>query len=200
MRHSTQDLMVGLCSIGALAGLSALLLRFGELTPLLEDNYTLTLRANAAMGLRGGSQVLLEGVPVGEVKSISLDLDAPMPVVIALSLQRKTPVPASVRPTINSGLLGGGAKIDFRIPEGAPTTPIDPRNPPKLEARFTTMGEQLETIIAKVSKGDGTIGKLMNDPRLYEELSEAAQRLTITLRDLQAMVRKVKEEGLELKF
>ena len=62
------------------------------------------------------------------------------------------------------------------------------------------MGEQLESIIAKVSNGDGTIGRLMNDPRLYEELNEAAQRLTVTLRDLQSMVRKVKEEGLELKF
>lgn len=198
MRHSTQDLMVGLCSIGALAGLSALLLRFGELNRVLESHYPVTLRANAAMGLRGGSQVLLEGVPVGEVDRISLDLDASMPVVIILSL--KQPVPVSVRPTISSGLLGGGAKIDFRIPEGAATTPIDPKNPPVLEARFTTMGEQLEAIIAKVSKGDGTIGKLMNDPRLYEELNEAAQRLTVTLRDLQSMVRKVKEEGLELKF
>lgn len=198
MRHSTQDLMVGLCSIGALAGLSALLLRFGELNHVLESHYPVTLRANAAMGLRGGSQVLLEGVPVGEVDRIKLDLDASMPVTITLSL--KQPVPVSVRPTISSGLLGGGAKIDFRIPEGGSTTPIDPKNPPVLEARFTTMGEQLESIIAKVSKGDGTIGKLVNDPRLYEELNEAAQRLTVTLRDLQAMVRKVKEEGLELKF
>ena len=190
--------MVGLCSIGALAGISALLLRFGELRPLLESNYTVTLRANAAMGLRGGSQVLLEGVPVGEVKRIWLDLDGSMPVVIALSIN--APVPASVRPTISSGLLGGGAKIDFRIPAGASTTPIDPKNPPMIEARFTTMGEQLESIIAKVSEGDGTIGRLMNDPRLYEDMREAAERLTITLRDLQAMVRKVKEEGLELKF
>jgi hypothetical protein len=180
MRHSTQDLMVGLCSIGAIAGLSGLLLRFGELTPLLESNYSVTLRANAAMGLRGGSQVLLEGVPVGEVKGIS--------------------VPASVRPTISSGLLGGGAKIDLRIPEGASMAPIDPKNPPMLEARFTTMGEQLESIIAKVSEGDGTVGRLLNDPRLYEDMREAAERLSITLRDLQAMVRKVKEEGLELKF
>jgi len=198
MRHSTQDLMVGLCSIGALAGLSALLLRFGEYNNVLESRYAVTLRANAAMGLRGGSQVLLEGVPVGEVEEIKLNLDGSMPVVILLSLNQ--PVPVSVRPTISSGLLGGGARIDFRIPEGAATTPIDPKNPPVLEARFTTMGEQLESIIAKVSNGDGTIGRLMNDPRLYEELNEAAQRLTVTLRDLQSMVRKVKEEGLELKF
>ncbi|MBM4007702.1 MAG: MCE family protein [Planctomycetes bacterium] len=198
MRHSTQDLMVGLCSIGALVGLSVLLLRFGELSPLLESDYAVTLRANAAMGLRGGSQVLLEGVPVGEVKQISLDLQGSKPVVIVLSL--RDPVPASVRPTISSGLLGGGAKIDLRIPEGAPTTPIDPTRPPTIEVRFTTMVDQLESIIAKVSEGDGTIGRLLNDPHLYEDMREAAERLTITLRDLQAMVRKVKEEGLELKF
>jgi hypothetical protein len=44
------------------------------------------------------------------------------------------------------------------------------------------------------------IGRLLNDPQLYNDMSDAAQRLTLTLRDLQTLVRKVKEEGLELKF
>ena len=51
-----------------------------------------------------------------------------------------------------------------------------------------------------MNSGQGTVGRLMNDPKLYDEMTEAAQRLTITLRDLQALVRRVKEEGLELKF
>jgi phospholipid/cholesterol/gamma-HCH transport system substrate-binding protein len=192
--------MVGLCSIGALAGLSALLLRFGELAPLLESRYEVPLRANTAMSIRVGSQVLLEGVPVGEVTKVSIDPGAELPVVMTLQVNEKFSIPASVKPTVSAGLLGGGSKIDLRLVAGAPRDLIDPARPPVLEARFTSIADQIEAILAQVNTGEGTVGRLMNDPKLYDELSEAAARLTITLRDLQALVRRVKEEGLELKF
>lgn len=200
MRHTWNDFMVGLASIVALAGLSALLLLFGELTWLLESSYQLTLRANMAAGLRKGSQVMLEGVPVGEVKEVRLDTTNQLPVVLTLNMDRKQAVPASVRPTISAGLLGGGSRIDLRIPAGASKTVIDPANPPVLEARFTSLGDQIDTLMAKLTGGDGTIGRLMNDPKLYEEVTEAAERLALTLRDLQALVRRVKDEGLDIRF
>lgn len=200
MRHSWQDFMVGLVSIFALAGLSALLLLFGEMTWLFQSTFPVTLRANMASGLRVGSQVMLEGVPVGEVKRIVLDPMQPLPVVLTLEIDRKQTIPAAVRPTISAGLLGGGSRIDLRIPAGGSAGAMDPANPPVLEARFTSLGEQIDTLMAKLTTGDGTIAKLMNDPKLYEEVSEAANRLALTLRDLQAMVRRVKDEGLDIRF
>jgi ABC-type transporter Mla subunit MlaD len=77
---------------------------------------------------------------------------------------------------------------------------IDPANPPSLEARFSTFSDQMDAILTRLNSGEGTIGRLLNDPQLYNDMSDAAQRLTLTLRDLQTLVRKVKEEGLELKF
>ena len=65
MRHSWQNFMVGLCTLVALAGMAALLLAFGELTFLLERRFSVPLHVNAASGLRVGSQIMLEGVPVG---------------------------------------------------------------------------------------------------------------------------------------
>ena len=44
------------------------------------------------------------------------------------------------------------------------------------------------------------MGRLMNDPKLYNDLSESAERLSQTLRDLQAMVRRIRDEGLEVRF
>jgi len=192
--------MVGLCAIGALAGISSLLLRFGELTKYLERTYEVRMRANAAMGLRGGSQVLLEGVPIGEVERIGIEPMAPLPVTLTLTLQQEIPLPSTARATISAGLLGGGTKIDFRIPDDAPGTPIDPANPPVFEARFTSIADQIEGILTQVNSGEGTVGRLLRDPKLYDDAAEAAQRLSLTLRDLQALVRRVKEEGLELKF
>ena len=201
MRHSWQNFMVGLCAIIALAGMSALLLLFGELTFLLERRYEVPMRVNTASGLRVGSQVMLEGVPIGEVNGIRLEAGAALPVVLTLKLARNEPVPVNVKPTISAGLLGGGSRIDLRIPQtGASVAMIDPESPPTLEARFTSLGEQLDSILARIDSGEGTIGKLMNDPSLYNDVRDAAQRLALTLRDLQAMVRQGKEQGLDVKF
>jgi len=200
MRHSWQDFMVGLVSIVALAGLSALLLLFGEMTWIFQRTFPVTLHANMAAGLRVGSQVMLEGVPVGEVKKITLDPATSLPVVLTLNIDRKVSIPSTVRPTISAGLLGGGSRIDLRIAAGTPAKPMDPDNPPTLEARFTSLPDQIDSLMTRLTTGDGTIARLMNDPKLYEEVSEAAQRLALTLRDLQAMVRRVKDEGLDIRF
>ncbi len=201
MRPSWQNFVVGLCTIVALAGMSALLLLFGELTFLFEHRYPVELRVNTAAGLRAGSQVMLEGVPVGEVDRIRLEAGAALPVVLTLKLERDQPVPANVKPCISAGLLGGGSRIDLRIPQaGASVQMIDPAQPPVLEARFTSLTEQLDGLLARINAGEGTLGRLMNDPALYEQAREAAERLALTLRDLQQLVRQVKEQGVELKF
>ena len=201
MRHSWQDFMVGLASIVALAGLSALLLLFGEMTWLFQRSYDVTLRANMAAGLRAGSQVMLEGVPVGEVRTIRLEPVAPLPVVLTLRIDRDRTIPSGVRPAISAGLLGGGSRIDLRLSGDARTSaPIDPAQPPVLEARFSSLGDQIDSLMAKLTTGEGTIGRLMTDPKLYDDASEAVQRLATTLRDLQALVRRVKDEGIDIRF
>ncbi|MEG2240299.1 MAG: MlaD family protein [Alistipes sp.] len=44
----------------------------------------------------------------------------------------------------------------------------------------------LNATLAKINKGDGTIGKLMNDPQLYASLNEASGNLAVLLADLKA--------------
>lgn len=210
MRRTSQDFMVGLTSIVALAGLSTLLLLFGELTFLFESSYRITLNANAASGLRKGSQVMFEGVPVGEVERVWLEPGATLPVRFALRIATRHRLPEGVQPRLSAGLLGGGTRLDLRVPAGAdPATLrlIDPQAPPELSARFVSTGDQIDAVleglngvIAKASTGEGTLGRLMNDPRLYDDLSESAVRLSQTLRDLQAMVRRIREEGVEIRF
>lgn len=202
--------MVGLASIVALAGLSALLLLFGELTFLFERSYRVPLMANSASGLRAGSQVMLEGVPVGEIESIRLEPLRELPVRFVLRIGAVHRLPEGVEPRLSVGLLGGGARLDLRLPRGFQpdlATMMDPERPPELRARFSSTGDQIDAVLenlgqalAKVNSGEGTVGRLMNDPSLYEDLSESAERLSQTLRDLQTLVRRIREEGIEVKF
>ena len=58
----------------------------------------------------------------------------------------------------------------------------------------------LDKVAAKVSEGEGTAGKLLNDPQLYNDLVESARQLARTLEELQATVKAWREDGLRLKL
>ncbi|MEG1623165.1 MAG: MlaD family protein [Alistipes sp.] len=45
---------------------------------------------------------------------------------------------------------------------------------------------ELNTLLARINAGEGTVGKLMNDERLYTSLQQASVNLTTLLADLQA--------------
>ena len=44
----------------------------------------------------------------------------------------------------------------------------------------------LDAILARVKSGEGTVGKLINDPALYESLNRSAENLASLLADLEA--------------
>jgi phospholipid/cholesterol/gamma-HCH transport system substrate-binding protein len=241
MRRSQQDFVVGLVSIVAVGGLCVLLLLFGEFSFLFSRSYEIPVQANAAAGLRAGSQVMLDGVPVGEIREVRIQPEGEWPVRMTLRVWAENRIPSGVEPRLAAGLLGGGSKLDLRRPPPGDGSFIDPTNPPTLTARFTSISDQMEQLLSgahawvgdeqlrndfkgavrqanelveqateaarllnvamnRVNSGEGTVGRLLNDPELYRNLSDAAERLSLTLKDLQLLVRKVKDEGLDVKF
>lgn len=66
--------------------------------------------------------------------------------------------------------------------------------------RAQSAADQLALAVEKANKGQGTAGKLLNDPSLYENLDEAADRLTKVLDEAQQLLEKYKEEGVRLKL
>jgi len=70
----------------------------------------------------------------------------------------------------------------------------------ELVEQATEAARLLNVAMNRVNSGEGTVARLLNDPELYRNLSDAAERLSLTLKDLQLLVRKVKDEGLDVKF
>jgi phospholipid/cholesterol/gamma-HCH transport system substrate-binding protein len=66
--------------------------------------------------------------------------------------------------------------------------------------QVSTLLEQFQSIAAKVDKGQGTAGALVNDPRLYESLNATAQELAVTIKDLRRLVEQWEQEGVKLKL
>lgn len=50
-----------------------------------------------------------------------------------------------------------------------------------------------------LAEGDGTAGRFLRDPKLYEEITITAQRLSALIEDLHALVRKWDEDGVKIK-
>lgn len=57
----------------------------------------------------------------------------------------------------------------------------------RLKETFASLNEALaaaESVLKKVDTGDGTMGKLINDPELYENLERASEQLDLLLLDI----------------
>lgn len=53
-------------------------------------------------------------------------------------------------------------------------------------------------LIDKAATGEGTVGKLLNDPKLYTNLNESVLRLNSALDELKLMIQKIKAEGVNI--
>jgi phospholipid/cholesterol/gamma-HCH transport system substrate-binding protein len=72
-----------------------------------------------------------------------------------------------------------------------------------LNDRIEQIGKTLErfnSVVAKIDKGDGTLGKLTNDPRLYESLADTSRELNLMVGDLKRLVEQWEQEGVSLKL
>jgi phospholipid/cholesterol/gamma-HCH transport system substrate-binding protein len=61
---------------------------------------------------------------------------------------------------------------------------------------MTTTLQEVRGLARKASSGEGTVGQLLNNPDLYESLDDAADRMERTLRDIQLLLDKIKDDGI----
>jgi phospholipid/cholesterol/gamma-HCH transport system substrate-binding protein len=66
--------------------------------------------------------------------------------------------------------------------------------------RAQDAASQFANTMEKINNGQGTAGRLLNDPELYENLNDAASRLDRALLEAQQLIEKYKAEGIRLKL
>lgn len=115
MREGIRNFMVGIVSIVALIALAALLMSFGELDPIFNPRYTLTIKTDNAAGLRPGGSIESNGVPVGVIHSIyPQQHDAEYPVRVICHINSDVLIPIDTKPFAYSGLIGGSAVLQLQ--------------------------------------------------------------------------------------
>lgn len=60
--------------------------------------------------------------------------------------------------------------------------------------------DSMTGILERVSKGEGTVGQLVANPDLYNSIKAAADRLDLTLTEIQLLAERYRKEGLPIKL
>jgi phospholipid/cholesterol/gamma-HCH transport system substrate-binding protein len=197
------QLKVGVLVLVALASLTALVfLMSGNTGGFFAGKITTRSYFENAAGLKVGAPVNLEGVTIGNVKSIRIVPERKLtPVEVVMRISKKF-VPALHSDSKTSletiGVLGDTVvDINSKFATGGPiqdNSELQTTETPNLsDVIKSSQGtiEQLNTILAKVdnlvdslNSGKGSIGMLINDPTLYN-------RAIAALNEIQSLVDQV---------
>jgi ABC-type transporter Mla subunit MlaD len=60
--------------------------------------------------------------------------------------------------------------------------------------------DQFQDIAGKINNGNGTAGRLINDPRLYEQLADTAKELNAVAASIHRLIDQWEQEGLHVKL
>jgi hypothetical protein len=160
MKDATRNILTGLAGIVALLGFAYLLMIFGEISGIRAEGWPLKIAINDAGGVREGSVVTLNGVPVGSVRDVSVTEDPAFPVLIVAAIDGERRLPTPLTPSIEASLIGGGATLGLRTIPGVTTmTSFYP-----IDGSFTIEGQHVDLA-----------------ERLTRTLGQEAQRLADSL-------------------
>jgi phospholipid/cholesterol/gamma-HCH transport system substrate-binding protein len=194
------QLKVGVLILVALTALTALVfLMSGNTGGFLTGKIVVRSYFENSAGLKEGAPVNLDGVTIGSVKSIHIAPErqlTPVEVTMKISKRYQPILKSDAKSSLDTiGVLGDTVvDINGKFATGPPIqnggelqTTETPNLTDVIKSSQGTI-EQLNTILAKVdnlvdalNSGKGSIGKLINDPTLYN-------KALLTLNQLQSLV------------
>lgn len=198
-----KELRVGIVAVLGFVILAAALVLVSGGRGLLTPKYTVKTHLENASGLRRGSLIWLAGVEVGSVDEVRVSRsdDPGRAVEVHMKIDRafQQSIRRDSQATLGSiGLLGDKY---IEISRGSPSEPvvsdggeIDGSSPPDIKriiqgtndlmANVGDLVQKVTGIAGKINVQEGTLGKLINDPTIFNNL-------TGTSEELQDLVKKI---------
>ncbi|MDR3668541.1 MAG: MlaD family protein [Ignavibacteriaceae bacterium] len=191
MANKTSTLKIGIFITIGIAILVVAIFLLGDKNAMFKSTFDIKAYFKDIQGLRSGATVRLSGIDVGSVKNIRIVPDTTGRIQVTMSvvkdIQRfvKTDTRASIE---TEGLVGNkvvvlqiGSSNAEEVTNGGTIQAKEPLGFSAILAEtqgimeYTKdMTKNLADIIGRVNRGEGTIGKLLKDEKLYND----AQALT----------------------
>ncbi len=193
--------------IGALIFFGALFL-LGQRSHLFSDTFFVRSQFFNVAGLQAGANVQLQGVNVGRVESIELPTRPGGKIMVLMAVDDKAArqIRRNTRAQIQAdGLVGNQIVVlipdltpGAAVPEGAVIDGVEPFSLAAVTDQFLASAQQLNAvaetaglIVGDVRSGEGSVGRLLYDPGLYNALNRTAsetEALMATLNQQAAML------------
>lgn len=215
------QLRVGLFVLFALVVMGFLIINStGEFNPF-EKKLNFRARFESADGLREGAEVQLAGIPIGKVEEVRfLPPDSPegAKVEALLSVNQKLdgrPITDRVRTdstarlvatsvlandkmiNITPGTSKGSAVSENSVLDSSAAISINQltQTGDELLQQINRLATPANEILSKANRGEGTLGRIVNDEALYNNLDAAVAETKLTVTKLQTTLDKVNRGG-----
>lgn len=189
--EKSHEIKVGLMILIGITIIIFVIFAVGRQQGILEERYVLHVYMSRVNGLQTGAPVRLNGVRVGSVTGVSFPDDPNNP-EIRVSLEILKRIQDRIRADSEAfigtlGLLGDkfvsitmGSMNYAVLKDGDFLRGTDPVDVEKLIDESVATFDELKTTTAllkeisdKINRGEGTIGMLVNNPGLYNNLNES---------------------------
>lgn len=186
-KRPTYELKVGIFAFGGLLILITFVFYIGNIY-LFNPGYLITVRFRSASGIEPGAPVHVAGVVSGEVKDVKVKFEEGNTFVdLRVWITEGTPVPDNSLAEIKTLGLLGEKYLDI-LPQPNAQTFLKKENllvgkdpvsmddvvsrSHQLVARLEEATVTFDTILKRIESGEGTIGKLVSDDSLYQDMKE----------------------------
>ncbi len=170
-----------------------------------EPPVSIRIHFPSVTGLRKGDDVRVDGVLFGKVEEIRLDPKGG--VLVSAELEEKVDLYKDARIYVeSSSVLGGTMVAIFRGSEPPlldlgqplpgrvrPGLEVIPEKFENIEPPLREALQEIRDLVKGVNEGKGTIGQLVTNPKLHDELTAAVQDARLAIGDAREAVGKIKD-------
>ena len=147
MKKTSVEMGVGIFVLIGIICVGYLAIRLGKMELLGDDHYYLNARFQSVTGLKSGANIEIAGVPVGQVDSISLDLEDNV-ALVKLKIKKEVILTDDVIASVKTAGLIGDKYI--KISPGGSDEVLEPGD----TITETESALDIEELISKYAFGD----------------------------------------------
>ena len=190
---------------------AAVLFIIGRKNNLFTPVFSISASFNNVSGLQTGNNIRFSGITIGTVDDITIVNDSTVKVVLVIKSNVRNFIKADSKAVIASdGFIGDKLVI---ISQGSSESPIvkegqlleseEPVETGEIMASLQisaanaeVITEQLAEVMVKVNSGNGTLGRLIQDPTIANNLSQTMQNMKTSSQGLTENMEAAKENFL----
>ncbi|WP_428327795.1 MlaD family protein [Mucilaginibacter sp.] len=197
---SGQKIKIGIFTFIGLLVLVLVIFFIGNQKNLFSSTFNIYGTFKNVNGLQVGNNVRFAGINVGVVEAINIETDSSVRVDLTLNNNVKKFIKTDSKISIGSdGLMGdklvviapGGITSTQAVGGGSQLTAVNPVDVDKIIAKLTRVADNAESltsglssIVAKINSGKGSIGRLLNNDKIANDLDATVKQARTTMQNV----------------